>query len=203
MSCNICGSFEFDYPSFRDKSLGIWQNKPNKPFRCKKCFSLERHRIIKSLYDEYSKRSADKILLLSDDPAKKYLPKHTEISIYQEVNSIDVTNINRKDKTYDIIFCHHIIEHIENDIKAFQELCRILNDNGQMYWSVPSPTILEKTKRIVSADDFYNHHRYYGKDFIETVQQWSNLFKVKTRNLLRKDPITEFEDLIFLTEKLS
>lgn len=202
MKCNICGGNKFDYPHFRDRSLGTYQGHENTPIRCVQCQSLERHRIMKDIYDVFGNKEADKILLFSNDPAKNYLPEHLEISLYEEKNSIDLLNINRSDRTYDMILCHHIIEHINDDEKAFQELCRILKPKGQLFWSVPSPTILSKTIYTNKDIDPLGHHRYYGEDFLNIVETWSLKYNVKTQNILWKDNVTKFTDIIFLTEKI-
>ena len=202
MVCNICNGNEFEFPNFRiGKSLAVYQGNNDTPPMCSNCGSLERHRIIKEVYFENKKSTYDKSLLFSKDPAKKYLPDNIEVSIYNEENSIDMEKINREPETYDLIFQHHILEHIENDELAFSELCRILKKGGQMFWSVPSPTILEETKIDDPTKNSLQHYRWYGKDFIKKVTSWSYKYNVTTRLIYKTDEITKFQDLIFITEK--
>ncbi|MFN5415652.1 MAG: class I SAM-dependent methyltransferase [Flavobacteriia bacterium] len=44
--------------------------------------------------------------------------------------SFDITSIDAKDQSFDLILCYHILEHIIDDQKAMSELYRILNKNG-------------------------------------------------------------------------
>lgn len=203
MVCNICNNSTFTFPDFRiGKSLTVYQGNPDVAPMCDNCESLERHRIIKKVYFDY-KKEASKPLLFSRDPAKKYLPPNTEISIYTVPdNSIDLQCIPRENESYDLIFHHHILEHIENDELAFSELCRILQKGGQMFWSVPSPTILENTIIDDPTKNSLEHYRWYGKDFIEKVHDWSDKYNVTTKVIYETDVITKFKDCIFLTEKM-
>ena len=189
------------FPEFRiGKSLTVYQGNDDVPPMCTNCKSLERHRITKEVYIEHKKPSKFP-LLFSRDPALHYLPKNTEVSRYNKKNSIDLQDIKRDDESYDLIFHHHILEHIENDELAFSELCRILKKGGQIFWSVPSPTIIEKTVLDDPTKNSLQHYRWYGKDFINTVLEWSNKYAVKTQLVYKKDKITNFKDLIFITEK--
>lgn len=42
----------------------------------------------------------------------------------------DITQIPLEDDFFDLIICYHILEHIENDKKAMEELFRVLKSNG-------------------------------------------------------------------------
>lgn len=200
MQCIICGSDEF-------QKISNQYRQDNKKLECAKCYSRERHRCIKVIYDRHIKKNAEKVLLLSKDPAKYYLPDHTEQSIFNSTNSIDLTDIQRNDETYDLIYCHHILEHIENDALAFYEMCRILKKNGQLCWTVPAPLILDKTVYKEDFEEFPNwwdpgHYRVYGRDnIIPLIKVWDAMTDVHTRYFIEQDTITGKQEMIFLTEK--
>lgn len=201
MICNICGNDTFELVPFRiGTPLTVQQGNKNFPPKCRKCGSVERHRIIKTVYLN-NKKQSNKPLLFSKDPAIKYLPTNTEVSIYESENSINIQDIKREDESYDLIFHHHVLEHVENDELAFSELCRILKTGGQMYWSVPSPTLLEETKIDDPKKNHMGHYRWYGNDFIKTVEHWSDKYNVTTTAIYETDVVTKFKDCIFLTEK--
>ncbi|WP_324678025.1 methyltransferase domain-containing protein [Hymenobacter sp. GOD-10R] len=42
----------------------------------------------------------------------------------------DITTIAAEDEQYDLVVCYHILEHIERDHKAMQELYRVLKKGG-------------------------------------------------------------------------
>lgn len=44
--------------------------------------------------------------------------------------SYDITQIDSGDDSYDVIICYHILEHIDDDLKAMKELHRVLKKNG-------------------------------------------------------------------------
>ena len=196
LTCNICGENNFSFPKFRETNKNHYSSPPY----CSNCGSLERHRIIKKVYDS-NKKNSQTPLLFSIDPAKNYLPKNTEISLYEKKNSIDLLQIDRENESYDLIFCHHILEHIEDDKKGFSELCRILKKNGQIYWTVPSPLSLKTTMHDKPENNKEKHYRWYGQDFLKTVRKWSKEFNVKTKQIIEIDDITNFKDIVFVTEK--
>lgn len=199
MQCGICGSDEF-------KSCDDPYRIKRQKVECVKCHSRERHRCIKIVYDKYIKKNVEKILLFSKDPAECYLPDHTEQSIFNSKNSIDLTNIQKDNETYDLIYCHHILEHIENDALAFYEMCRILKKNGQLCWTVPMPLIIKETiykKDYEELPDWYDpdHVRYYGADIIELLKVWDDFANVHTHVFIEDDIVTEKKEMIFVTEK--
>lgn len=52
----------------------------------------------------------------------------------------DITQIDIADNTFDTIICYHILEHIEEDTKAMQELSRVLKPNGKCFIQTPFKT---------------------------------------------------------------
>lgn len=49
----------------------------------------------------------------------------------------DITDIDCKDETFDLIICYHILEHIVDDKKAMSELYRVLKKNGTVLIQTP------------------------------------------------------------------
>lgn len=50
----------------------------------------------------------------------------------------DIQNMyNVPDRTYDVIICSHVLEHVQDDRKALSELHRILKDDGEIIFLVP------------------------------------------------------------------
>jgi len=193
--CSICGNNEFQKCSYVYDKL-----RKDLKLECTKCKSLDRHRSIKYVYDKYINKEAKNILLFSIDPAKHYLPDFTEISIFNECNSINLKDIDRPDETYDLIYCHHILEHIDNDALAFSELCRILKYNGQLCWSIP----MVSSKDDINLDptkDPDGHYRLYGENIFERIKKWDNFSDVSTKYFIENDPITNSRWGTFITTK--
>ncbi|WP_339626885.1 class I SAM-dependent methyltransferase [uncultured Winogradskyella sp.] len=49
----------------------------------------------------------------------------------------DITSISEQENTFDFIICYHVLEHIEDDIKAMTELYRVLKPNGCIFIQTP------------------------------------------------------------------
>jgi len=49
----------------------------------------------------------------------------------------DITNIKQENNKFDTIICYHILEHIVDDFKTFEELHRILKSTGKLYIQTP------------------------------------------------------------------
>jgi ubiquinone/menaquinone biosynthesis C-methylase UbiE len=46
------------------------------------------------------------------------------------MEKMDITNIYYPDKSFDVIYCSHVLEHVPDDIKAMSEFNRVLKSNG-------------------------------------------------------------------------
>ena len=91
---------------------------------------------------------------------------------------MDLTGIKYPDNSFDVIYCSHVLEHIQDDRKAMSELHRVLRPGGWALLQVP--IILEKTfedpsvqtpeerKRVFGQSD---HVRAYGKDYRDRLEQ--------------------------------
>ncbi|MFL5754322.1 MAG: methyltransferase domain-containing protein [Bacteroidia bacterium] len=78
------------------------------------------------------------------------------------------------DNTFDVIFCNHVLEHVEDDAQCMRELYRIMKPGGWGIFQVPQDTTREKTyedKSIVTPEDreihFWqkDHVRLFGLDY--------------------------------------
>lgn len=97
----------------------------------------------------------------------------------------DITCISYEDNTFDYIICNHVMEHIENEAKAFHELKRCIKNSGSIIFSVPicwdEPTYEDKT--IISPAErlkYYgqeDHVRLYGYDLEQKMINYG--FKVR------------------------
>lgn len=90
------------------------------------------------------------------------------------------------DNTYDVIFCNHVLEHVEDADQCMRELYRILKPGGWGIFQVPLDTAREKTyedKSITSPEQrelhFWqkDHLRLFGLDYKDKLAAAG--FKVK------------------------
>jgi len=68
---------------------------------------------------------------------------YTSADLYSPIADVkaDICDLPFEDNTFDVVFCNHVLEHIEDDKKAMSELYRVLKPgrNG----CFPNPTRLE------------------------------------------------------------
>ena len=57
----------------------------------------------------------------------------------------DLHKIPLEDNQYDVIFCNHVLEHVEDDHKCMTELHRIMNSGGWGIFQVPIDTSRSET----------------------------------------------------------
>jgi predicted SAM-dependent methyltransferase len=91
---------------------------------------------------------------------------------------VDITDIQYPDDSFNIVYCSHVLEHIDDDRLAMRELYRVLKPQG---WAVLMvPIAGEKTLEDPSVTDpvererlfgQHNHVRQYGTDFKERLEE--------------------------------
>ena len=164
--CNICGNTKF-IPGFNKRTV----NGRNP--RCSRCGSMERHRLIRKVYECIGKDTFKDFscIQFSSDPAvpRDYFNNFT-ISEYGGQNSQDISSLTFPDNSFDLIICNHVLEHIEKDVKAIHELVRISTKEGIVQISFPMPHFIIQTIDwgYPKIED-HGHFRYYGGDVINRL----------------------------------
>lgn len=185
-----------------------WEGKEFYPFgvklrknaRCPNCGSLERHR----LYYLYLATVVPKNRQLN---VLHFAPERILTSLFRSYNNVeylsvdidskkamakeDITGLSFEDNSFDIIFCSHVLEHIEDDRKAIRELNRVLRPDGFAILQVPIKDEFNGRKIEKTFEDFTiteprererlfgqsDHVRIYGRDYKDRLE--SAGFKVK------------------------
>jgi len=174
--CPICGYVgrfrAFGYP-------------PRYNAQCRRCGSLERHRLFYlALGRLHLLSGSGKVLHFAPEAC---FTKKIEQSCatywtadYQPGRASMVLNIEKidlPDNSVDVVIANHVLEHVD-DRTALREIHRILTDHGRLITSVPIIEGWRKTYEdpsITSAADRElhfgqsDHIRYYGHDFRERV----------------------------------
>jgi len=152
--------------------------------------SLERHRLIwLYLKDETDFFSAKK-KVLHMAPEQCFLDifknlknlDYTTADLYSPIVDVkaDILKLPFAENTFDMVFCNHVLEHIEDDTKAMQELFRVLKPGGMGIFQIPQDLSLEQTYEnfsITSKEERkkhfgqYDHVRIYGKDYFERLRK--------------------------------
>lgn len=180
--CPVCeGQFR--------KFLPVEGEAARQDARCPVCGVRERHRLVwtffrrrTDLFDSQRK----KMLHVAPEPYIRIILQESENVEYisgdisNEWRSsvrVDVTDIEYPDNMFDVVYCSHVLEHVQDDKKAMSELYRVLSPGG---WAVlqvpisgeetyedPSVTDPEKRRRLFGSR---NHVRQYGEDYKDRLR---------------------------------
>ena len=101
---------------------------------------------------------------------------------------VDITEICFDDNEFDFVICNHVLEHVFDDKKAFEEIQRVLRPGGLVVITVPislnsattieTPTTSDKERLELYGQK--DHFRLYGMDF--SARLMSAGFDVTTYN---------------------
>jgi SAM-dependent methyltransferase len=150
---------------------------------CPRCESHARHRAFYLwLSREYDLQDrAGVALVFAAEPALAPLWNNAErLRVYRvdiDANrgrdlQADLTRLPIADSAVDLIWCHHVLEHIEDDRSAIRELYRVLRpEDGELIVSVPM-IAASRTEEYGFCDQRRaGHWRIYGDDFAERLSE--------------------------------
>ena len=184
VGCNICG---WQGRKFADFDCGCGHIFANAA--CPSCQSHPRHR---SLYLCLQR------LLRADQTVHvlHFAPERCLTSLWQAFANVrylgvdlhpapgqqkeDITALTFGDRSFELIVCLHVLEHVEDDRKALSEIRRVLTDDGIAILDVPIDDGREKTyedpsirSRAERTRAFWqgDHVRLYGRDFGQRLQE--------------------------------
>lgn len=179
-----------DGKSFR-RFLPYGYDKQRKNALSPSTLSLERHRLM-WLYlknETFFFTSNKKLKVLHIAPEQCFLEvfknqqnlDYTTSDLESPIADVkaDICNLPFKENSYDIVFCNHVLEHINDDKKAMQELYRVLKNGGFGIFQIPQDLNREKTFEDDSITDKkertkifgqYDHVRVYGRDYFDRLR---------------------------------
>lgn len=155
---------------------------------CPKCGSFERHRLVwlflegqTNLWD-----GAEKMLLhIAPEACLEPLIRNrlkegyitADLHNPDTMVEMDVTDIQYASESFDVIFCSHVLEHVENDKKALREFFRVLKPTGWAILLVPitvaqtyeDSTITDPQQRLREFGQT-DHVRRCGHDYIDRIR---------------------------------
>ena len=77
---------------------------------------------------------------------------------------MDVHEIPFDDNTFDVVFCNHVMEHVDDDIKAMSEIYRVLKPGGWAIIQSPQDYSRETTLEDPTITDPKERERVYWQD---------------------------------------
>ena len=167
---------------------------------CPSCGALSRSRALGEYVKNNFKDQSQKILDFSPHRSlhdffksifENYISSDFENQFHAQ-KSYDITQINEADRSFDLIICFHVLEHILEDKKAINELNRVLKNDGHLLIQVPLKTgktyqdnsIISKEERL-KAFGQQDHVRTYGEDSLQLILKESG-FIAKPTDIVKK-----------------
>lgn len=165
--------------------------------------SLERHRLMWLFLQKETDFFTSNLQVLHMAPEQSFYKRfralknldYTTCDLDSPIADVkaDIQNLPFENNSFDVIFCNHVLEHVEDDKKALSELFRVMKPGGWGIFQVPIRYQLEKsfednsiTDRKERIEKFgqYDHVRVYGMDYYETLSQAG--FMIEKINLSEK-----------------
>ena len=163
-------------------------SRPRNNAQCVSCGSRGRHRLtwlfLERNTDFFDGRPKT---MLHIAPERCFEPRFREVvgdgyltadlSHPGVMERMDITDIHHPNDSFDIIFCSHVLEHVEDDRAAMAEIQRVLKPEGWAILLVPilaevtieDPSVVEpaERKRLFGQED---HVRAYGPDYVQRLR---------------------------------
>lgn len=200
-----------DGKSFRKfLPYGYGEQRPN--VLSPSTLSLERHRLLWLFLKNETNFFLKKYKVLHMAPEQCFLSlfknqknlDYTTADLYSPIVDVkaDILDLPFEDDSFDIVFCNHVLEHIEDDAKAISELYRVMKTGGMGIFQIPQDLHLDKTYEdfnITTPEERtkhfgqYDHVRIYGKDYFERLRKTG--FTVKELDYsktISKEKVDEF-----------
>lgn len=207
------------------KFLPYGRNPARPNALCPDSLSLERHRLMWLYLKEKTNFFTAPLKVLH------IAPEHCFIKIFEGMKNLDyitadiesplakikmdIHRIPFPDNTFDVSFCNHVMEHVDDDIKAMSEIHRVLKPGGWAIIQSPldltrettyeDPSITDPAKRE-KAFGQNDHVRVFGRDYKKRLEKGG--FDVKEdRYVMELNPETvrryalPADEIIYLCRK--
>ena len=151
--------------------------------------SLERHRQMWLYLQNETNFFIKNYKVLHIAPEQEFLRKFKKMKNLDYISAdlfspivdvkADILDLPFENESFDVIFCNHVLEHIEDDRKAMSELFRVMKKGGWGIVQVPMKNSLEKTYEDFTIKDpkerqkhfgQYDHVRWYGMDYFDRLK---------------------------------
>lgn len=171
------------------KFLPYGRIEPRANALCPGSLTLERHRLMWLYLQEKTDffTSKKKVLHIA--------PEICFVDIFAKMNNLDymtadldspwaqikmdIHDIPYIDNIFDVVFCNHVMEHVEDDIRCMSELYRVLKPGGwaiiqSPVYDIPetyeNPLLAHPIEREIAFGQ-RDHVRKYGRDYADRLRK--------------------------------
>ncbi|MCF6246339.1 MAG: methyltransferase domain-containing protein [Desulfobacula sp.] len=217
VECPVCGKH---YRKFLPYGVQGGDNR-----LCPSCLSLERHRLIWLYLKKKTGFFTDKLSVLHIAPEQPFIKRFEKMPNLEYITAdlespiakvkMDIKDMPFEDNSFDVLLCNHVLEHIDDELKATKEIYRVLKPGAWAILQVPLDSSLERTYEDLSITDpkerekhfgQYDHVRLYGRDYPERLQKSGLIVKADDFvNTFSKEEIERYrldkEEKIYFCQK--
>jgi SAM-dependent methyltransferase len=188
------------------KFLPYGRLNPRENALCPNCLALERHRLMYLYLKEKTNFFKDDLYVLHIAPEYCFIDRFEKLKnlryLTADIESplakvkMDIEKIQYEDNTFDVIFCNHVLEHVNDFDKATSELYRVLKPGGWAIMQSPQDMRLPKTiedptitdprerERVFLQSD---HLRLFGQNYGEELKRAG--FEVLEDDFVKQLPV--------------
>lgn len=164
--------------------------EPRENALCPWCLALERHRLMWLYLQRETDFFNSKPRLLHIAPEHSFIKRFERLLgdnyVTADLESplakvkMDIQAIPFGDEEFDVIFCNHILEHVEDDRLAMREMHRVMRSGG---WGIMLSPVTKGLKTTYEdstittpegrAEAFgqHDHVREYGEDYADRLAE--------------------------------
>ena len=205
------------------KEMNITGSDPDN-YSCPFCGANDRERHLFMYFDKlnfWDKISSAKVLHFAPESSlskklEQMLPAEYikgDLFPKNDWRKIDITKIDFEDNYFDIVICNHVIEHVQDYLKALKEISRVVKKNGIAILQTPYSELLYNNFEDRNINTNELRLLYYGQEdhvrivskrqFFDELSQYFTVNIVKNQSLFSDDECYKFgvnskEDLIMV-----
>lgn len=227
--CNICGVktrlwLSRGHNNEATEKYDIIGGKKRK-VNCPHCGSSDRDRLLKYFFEDLSPFGS--LLHVAPEKALSHFFKSQgDLNIFRidkkvgwyklvygnDVKDGDLTKLSFPDANFDWVIANHVLEHIEDEDRAINEIHRVLKPNGKAILQIP---FSYKLKLSIEGESHWNqrekeeklgqkdHVRLYGIDFPKRWGKFQvNLLFLTDKNNYKRYNLNPNEPVILLTKNI-
>ncbi len=132
------------------------------------------------------------------------------------VQNINIENIPYENETFDLVIANHVLEHVDDYLKAMNEIKRVLKNGGNAILQTPfSPAIYNNIEDpLIDTDEL--RLKYYGQEdhlrvfglrfFDDLISVGFKTYRLSHEQILKQYDskrygVNQLEDLIFVSKQ--
>ncbi len=208
-----------------NKFLPYGRLHPRENALCPSCLALERHRLMYLYLEKKTNFFTDRLKVLHVAPEYCFIDRFEKMSNLEYITAdiesplakvkMNIEAIPFPENTFDVIFCNHVLEHVEHFDVAVKELYRVLKPGGwgimqspqdmKMAHTLEDPSITDprERERVFLQSD---HLRLFGRDYGRELSRGGFTVKEDTfvmdlpSDLARRYALP-MEEIVYLCQK--